>query len=80
MHVPVHLPLAESVDKERDHEDLQLFEGGKKTQGKGREAFTVHTLLGTIFSLCFDSLLKSSSTSKYTESSFSQDNSGREEE
>lgn len=34
MHVPAHLPLAESVDKERDHEDLQLFEGGKKKSGQ----------------------------------------------
>lgn len=49
MRVPVHLPLAESVDKEREHKDLQLFEGEKKNQGKGREALTVHTLLGTIF-------------------------------
>lgn len=49
MRVPVHLPLAESVDKEREHKDLWLFEGEKKNQGKGREALTVHTLLGTIF-------------------------------
>lgn len=49
MHVPAHLPLAESVDKERDHEDLQLFEGKKTNQGKGREALVVHTLPGTIF-------------------------------
>lgn len=34
---------------------------------------------GLVFSLCFDSLLKSSSTFKYTESIFSQDNSGHEE-
>lgn len=28
---------AESVDKERDHEDLQLFEGEKKIRGKAQK-------------------------------------------
>lgn len=34
MRVPVHLPLAESVDKEREHKDLWLFEGEKKKSGQ----------------------------------------------
>lgn len=44
------------------------LKGGCRNQGEGREALTVHPLLGTVFSLCFDSLLKSSSTFKHTES------------
>lgn len=71
MRVPVHLPPTESVDKERDHEDLQLFEGGKKIGAKAEKPSLFTRSWGLFFSLCFDSLLKSSSTFKYTESPFS---------
>lgn len=44
MPVPAHLPLAELVDKERDHEDLQLFEGEKESGQRQRSPCCSHTL------------------------------------
>lgn len=72
MCVPVHLPLTESVDKEREHKDLQLFEGEKKKiRAKAEKPSLFTHSWGLFFSLCFYSLLKSSSTFKCTESPFS---------
>lgn len=41
--LPAHLPLAESVDEERDHQDLQLFEGEKKAGQRQRRLHYSHT-------------------------------------
>lgn len=52
---------------------------GKRIRAKAEKPLLFTHSWGLFFPLCFDSLLKSSSMFKYTESPFSQDNSGPEE-
>lgn len=69
--LPAHLPLAESVDEEREHQDLQLFEGGKKSRAKAEKTSLFTHSWGLFPPLCFDSLFRSLSAFKYSGSPFS---------